>query len=141
MFAKMGNSFKPAALPLLRLAVGVVFFAHGAQKIFGGMDMFTGMLEVMGVPAAAAMAWLAALAEFLGGLALIFGVFVRAASVPLMVNMLVAVFAVHLKNGLFFTSGEVGGFEYPMVLFFLVLFFFAAGAGKFSVASVVSKDW
>ncbi len=94
---------KWAPLPL-RLILGVGFVYHGAPKLFTaeGHEMFLGMLQNIGVPAAGLMAWLVGIVELLGGLALIAGAFVSVATVLLIINMLVALFTVHLPNGFSF---------------------------------------
>src|SRR5438105_4275170 len=89
-----------APLPL-RIMLGVGFLYHGWPKVFSsdGHQGFVGMLGSLGVPAPVITAWLVALAEVGGGLALIAGAFVAIASVVLIVDMVVAMFAVHLPNG------------------------------------------
>ena len=91
---------KWAPMPL-RLIIGFGFVYHGFPKLFSsqGHDMFLGMLQNIGVPAAGLMAWAVGIVEFLGGLALIVGAFVSVISVLLIINMLVALFTVHLPNG------------------------------------------
>ena len=91
---------KWAPLPL-RLIIGFGFVYHGFPKLFsaGGHDMFVGMLQSIGVPAAGMMAWAVGSVELLGGLALMAGAFVSIASIPLIIDMLVAMFSVHLSNG------------------------------------------
>ena len=76
----------------LRLILGVGFLYHGAPKLFSAPDhqMFLGMLQGMGVPAAGLMAWVIGIVEVFGGLALILGAFVSVASALLIANMLVA---------------------------------------------------
>ena len=93
------------ATTILRLALGVIFFAHGAQKTFGWfggygftgtMGFFTGMLHIPTV-----FAFLAIAAEFFGGLGLIFGLFTRVAAFGISCNMIVAVAMVHHQFGFF----------------------------------------
>src|ERR1700726_4879619 len=94
-----------AAIAILRLVLGVVFFAHGAQKMlgwFGGygfsgtMGFFTGMMHIP-----APFAFLAIAAEFFGGLGLIFGLLTRVAAFGIFCNMLVAVAMIHHQFGFF----------------------------------------
>lgn len=96
---------KWAPMPL-RLMLGFGFLYHGAPKVFTaqGHDMFVGMLQGIGVPAAGLMAWVVGIVEVAGGLALIVGVFTAVASALLIVNMLVAMFKVHLPNGFNFLN-------------------------------------
>src|SRR5690349_23589697 len=103
MFRKLiATDDNPATL-ILRLVLGIVFFAHGAQKVlgwFGGpgfsgtMGMFTTYLHIP-----APFAFLAIAAEFLGGLGLLLGFLTRIAAFGISVNMLVAIATVHLSNG------------------------------------------
>lgn len=81
------------ALLVLRLALGIIFVIHGYGKLFGnapGMEAFTGMVAGLGFPAPALFAYIAALTEFLGGIAMILGIFTKPASVLLAIVMLVA---------------------------------------------------
>ncbi|NTX99709.1 DoxX family protein [Deinococcus sp. JMULE3] len=115
------------ALLLLRLATGLVFVMHGAQKFFtytlpGTTQAFT----QMGVPVPGISAPVVATVELLGGLLLILGVYSRAAGVLLAVNMLVAIALVHLKAGFF----NPGGLEFPLVLLAASLAVAFAGPGR-----------
>jgi len=140
MFHRLIHTSDDAALALLRVVLGVVFFAHGAQKMlgwFGGagyagtMSMFT---HNLGIPAVFAV--LAILAEFLGGIGLILGFLSRIAAFAIAVNMLVAVFLVHLPNGFFMNwTGNKGGegFEYHLLAIVIALTVMVRGAGAVSV--------
>src|ERR1700676_2717293 len=128
------------ATATLRLVLGVVFFAHGAQKMlgwFGGpgfsgtMGLFTGYLHIP-----APFAVLAIAAEFFGGLGLIFGFLTRIAAFGIAVNMLVAIATVHSAFGFFMNwagtqKGE--GFEYHLLVLAMTAFLMIRGAGSFSV--------
>jgi putative oxidoreductase len=94
-----------APLPL-RLVLGFGFLYHGWPKVFTGQgnQMFRGMLEGIGVPAPGIMAYAVGLAEVLAGVALLVGVFVAIASGLMIVNMLVAMFTVHLPHGFNFMN-------------------------------------
>jgi putative oxidoreductase len=128
------------ALTLVRLVLGVVFFAHGAQKAlgwFGGhgfsatMQFFT---QKMGLPAP--LAFLAIMAEFLGSLGLIFGALTRVAAFGIFCVMLVAVLMVHLSSGLFMNwsgSQKGEGFEYHLLAMALSAVLMLRGAGPLSV--------
>jgi putative oxidoreductase len=127
-------------LTVLRLALGVVFFAHGAQKVlgwYGGpgfsgtMQMFTG---TMGIPALLAV--LAIAAEFLGGLGLIAGFLGRIAAFGIIANMVVAIFMVHAPFGFFmnWTGAQAGeGFEYHLLAIAIGLAVLIRGSGALSV--------
>ena len=124
-------------LLLLRLIAGAVFLFHGSQKLFGafdghGIEGFAGVLAQMQIPMPLFAAYLSACTEFFGGLALLLGLGVRIASVPLVINMLVAAFTVHAGK---FDSTK-GGMEYPLTLAFLVAALAFTGPGQISVATL-----
>src|SRR3989475_8868410 len=145
MFRKLITTDDNPATLILRLVLGVVFFAHGAQKLlgwFGGpgfsgtMGMFTGYLHIP-VP----LAFLAIAAEFLGGLGLILGFLTRIAAFGIAVNMLVAIAMVHGAFGFFmnWSGAQKGeGFEYHLLVLALTAFLMIRGAGAFSVDRVLS---
>ncbi len=132
-------------LTVVRLVLGIVFFAHGAQKMlgwFGGygfhgtMGFFT---EKMGIPAP--LAFLAICAEFFGGLGLIVGLLSRVAAFGIICNMLVAIFTVHRFNGFFmnwFGQQKGEGFEYHLLAIAMGLTILIKGAGALSVDRALS---
>jgi putative oxidoreductase len=87
-----------AVLPL-RLMVGFGFAAHGYAKLSRGPAAFGTILNAIGVPAPALMAWITSLLEFFGGVSIMIGAFIIPVSVPLVIVMLTAMFTVHLQNG------------------------------------------
>jgi putative oxidoreductase len=119
------------AILVTRVAVGLVFFAHGWQKLFtNGIDGTAAFFDQVGVPAATAAAWLAAVVELAGGAALILGVAVPVAGLLLLVDMVGAFFFVHAGAGLFV---EQGGYELVLALGVAALLLGVLGAGRFSV--------
>jgi len=133
-------------LTLLRLFLGVIFFAHGAQKTlgwFGGygfsgtMGFFTGMLHIP-----APFAFLAICAEFLGGIGLILGLLGRVAAFGITMNMLVAVLMVHGQFGFFMNwSGQQKGegFEYHLLAIVVGVVLMVRGSGAFSIDRALSS--
>ena len=124
---------------VVRVGLGVVFFAHGAQKVFGwfggaGLRATVAGFARMGIPAPAATA--AALVELLGGLAMLVGLLVRPAAVGLIVVMLVAIAKVHAPHGFFLnfagTPGKGHGFEFNFALIAMALSILIGGAGVLS---------
>lgn len=125
----------------LRIPVGIIFAAHGAQKLFGwfggyGLQGTAGWLDSIGLGPGLLMALLAGGAEFFGGLALIVGVLVRPAALSLAFAMLVAIFAVHIGNGLFMSNN---GYEFALALFAASVSLMFSGAGAFSVDQRLSR--
>ena len=86
----------------LRLIVGFGFMAHGYAKLAKGPDAFVAIVQALGTPAPALMAWLTIGVELLGGLAVLLGAFIPVVSLPMAAVLLVAIFTVHLPFG--FTS-------------------------------------
>ncbi len=123
-----------AALPL-RIAAGVVFTAHGAQKLFGwfgghGLEGTGAWMASIGLEPGVLMAALAGSAEFFGGLALLLGLLVRPAAVVLAITMLVAIVSVHLSNGLFMANN---GYEFGLALLAISVALAIRGAGSLSL--------
>ncbi|WP_306519600.1 DoxX family protein [Rheinheimera sp.] len=120
---------------LLRVPVGIIFVAHGAQKLFGwfggyGLEGTGGWMESIGLAPGVLMAFLAGAAEFFGGLALILGLLTRPAAFALSIAMLVAIFSVHFSNGLFMSNN---GYEFGLALLAASASLMFSGAGKASV--------
>lgn len=132
-------------LTILRLALGVVFFAHGAQKMLGwfggyGFHGTMGFFEHSGFPAP--LAFLIIAIEFFGGLGLIVGLLTRIPALGIFVEMIGAVLTVHAKNGFFMNwmgnqKGE--GFEYHILAITMALVLLIRGAGAFSADRALSK--
>jgi putative oxidoreductase len=146
MIRKLTTTDNDMAATILRLVLGVIFFAHGAQKMlgwFGGygfngtMGFFAGVLHIPTV-----FAFLAIAAEFFGGLGLIFGLFTRVAAFGVLCNMIVAIATVHAQFGFWmnWTGTQKGeGFEYHLLLIAASAFLMFHGAGAVSVDRLLSS--
>jgi putative oxidoreductase len=99
MTIEMTESKREWPLLALRLVVGYGFLAHGLAKASKGPAAFAKLLHVIGVPFPAVTSWAVMLLEIFGGMALLIGLFVALASVPLIASMIVAMFTIHLRNG------------------------------------------
>ena len=127
------------SLLVVRLGLGVIFFAHGAQKVLGwfGGHGLAGTIKAfrgMGVPPAATT--MAAFIEFLGGLGMLFGLLARPAAAGIIVVMLMAIAKVHGKHGFFLNLGVPGkgpGFEFNFGLIVMALATLIGGAGVLSL--------
>ncbi len=124
--------FGPLAL---RIPVGIIFVAHGAQKLFGafggyGLEGTGQWMASIGLAPGVPMALLAGSAEFFGGLALMLGLLVRPAAAALAFAMLVAIFAVHIDKGLFLANN---GYEFGLALLAVAVALTISGAGRVSV--------
>jgi putative oxidoreductase len=143
---KLLGTSNDLTLTLMRLILGVVFFAHGAQKMLGWFEGygFTGTMGFFthsGIPAP--LAFLAISAEFFGGLGLLVGLLSRVAAFGISVNMLVAIATVHYHNGFFmnwFGNQKGEGFEYHLLALALLLTVMIKGAGAFSLDGLLSNS-
>ncbi len=132
---------------LLRLALGVIFVAHGYPKLFkkeAGPKGTAAFLSSVGIPAALFFAYVVGIVEFFGGILLILGLFTRAVGIAIAINMLVAMARVKFKTGLtakVMEGGWVGGFELDLALFTMALVLALFGAGNFSIDVAVFNQW
>jgi putative oxidoreductase len=137
LFTGTNDQLVSLGILLMRIAIGGVMFAHGSQKVLGifggkGMDATVSMMSAgLGLPAF--FIYLSIFTEFLGGIALLFGALTRFFGIAVLINMLVAVMAVHFKNGFFAPTG----FEYPGTLAMIALGIIIMGPGKFSLDRAV----
>jgi putative oxidoreductase len=131
---------------LVRIILGIIFFAHGSQKVFGWFggpglrQTLRTMTELVGLPAIVALA--AVGAEFVGGVALILGFLARISALGIAVNMLAAIFMVHGNYGLFinwFGDRKGHGIEYHLLAIALAIVIIAKGAGAFSLDGLLSN--
>ena len=124
------------ALAILRTVVGIVFIAHGGQKLFQfGFDGVSAAFAQMGIPLAGFVGPLVALLEFFGGIALIFGVLTRVVAFGLALTMLGATLLVHLAGGFFMPTG----IELTLTLFGASLALAVAGAGGLSLDAAIAR--
>jgi len=146
MLQKLMNTTDDLSLTLLRLVLGIVFFAHGTQKAFGwfGGYGFSGTMgyftEQMHIPAVFAV--LAIAAEFLGSLGLLVGLLGRIAAFGIACNMAVAVLMVHRHVGFFanWTGQQKGeGYEFHLLAIAIALTIMVKGCGALSLDRALSK--
>jgi len=124
----------------LRVPIGIIFAAHGAQKLFGafggyGLEGTGQFMASLGLTPGYLMALLAGSAEFFGGLALLLGVLVRPSAAALAFAMIVAIFSVHFDKGLFMSNN---GYEFGLALLAASVSLLISGAGRLSVDAALT---
>lgn len=125
----------------LRIPAGIIFMAHGAQKLFGsfggyGLEGTGQWMASIGLEPGYLMALAAGSAEFFGGIALLIGLLTRPAALVLAITMLVAILTVHLPHGLFMSNN---GYEFGLALLAISVALVFNGGGKLSVDNKLSK--
>jgi putative oxidoreductase len=115
------------SLLVVRVAAGVIFAAHGSQKLLGAFEGpgLAKTVEMMGP-----IGYLVAIGEFFGGLGLVVGFLCRFSAASLIVVMLGAIATVHAKNGFFLQNH---GFEYNIALIGLLIPVLLAGPGQYAI--------
>jgi len=141
LLQKILNSKAGAAALILRVPVGLILAAHGAQKLFAwfggyGLEGTGQWMASIGLEPGYWLALMAGSAEFFGGIALALGLLTRPAAVVTAFTMLIAIFSVHINNGLFMANN---GYEYALTLLVATAALAIQGAGSFSVDSVIAK--
>jgi putative oxidoreductase len=145
MFNKLISTTNDVTLTFMRLVLGVVFLAHGCQKLLGwfggyGFSGTMGFFTHLGMPAA--LAFMVIITEFFSGLGLIVGLLTRIAALGVSGLMVGAIFILHLQNGLFMNwygnqKGE--GYEYHLLAIAIAATLLLRGAGAFSADRALSK--
>lgn len=134
------------ALCIIRIVLGVIFFMHGSQMVLGwfggsGLAATVQAMSQMGLPTV--LVYMLCFGEFLGGIALFFGVLTRLAALGIMVIMIGAVITVHWKNGFFInwymTPGKGHGYEYNLALIAMSLSLLLGGSGCCSIDNLFCK--
>lgn len=125
----------------LRVPVGIIFMAHGAQKLFGwfggyGLEGTGQWMTSIGLEPGMLMALMAGSAEFFGGLFILIGLLTRPAALALAGTMVVAIASVHLSNGLFMANN---GYEFGLALLAASVSLIFSGAGKLSADALLAK--
>jgi putative oxidoreductase len=124
------DRLQPLALLVLRLVLGAVMIAHGYPKVFGGLQRHVHLVASLGLPGS--LAYLSAVAEFVGGIFLIAGFLTRVAALAIVIDLGVAIWKVHWKNGL---TGQ-GGYEFPLALAAIAFALVFFGAGPIAIDAI-----
>jgi len=121
---------QPLALLVLRIVLGAIFIGHGYHKVNGHMQEFANYVASLHIPRW--LGYVAACTEFLGGILIVMGLFTRVVAVGLLIDMVVAIFKVHLPHGFIGT----GGYEFPLSLAAIAFSLIFFGAGPIAVDGV-----
>ncbi len=135
------NKFNEWSLTLLRIVLGIIFTYHGYGKLFviGGLPGTAAFFAQIGIPLANYAAVLVALVEFFGGLSLLLGMLTKWAAFLLIIEMLVAFFKVHIKQG-FFITPQAYGYEFVLLILASLVVIFFSGAGRLSFGKKFFKN-
>jgi putative oxidoreductase len=117
------DRLQPLALLVMRVVLGAIMIAHGYHKVFGGFHHHMDMVGSLGVPRW--LAYLSAGTEFFGGIGIVLGLFTRFFSLAFFIEMGIAIWKVHFKNGL---MGN-GGYEFPLALAVMAFGLMCFGGG------------
>lgn len=128
-------------ITILRILVGIIFMAHGSQKLFGmfggyGLEGTGQYMASLGLNPGYLMALLSGSAEFFGGLALFLGLLARPAALVLIVMLVVAILSVHIHNGLFMANN---GYEFGLALLGGAIAVLVEGAGRMSLDRLIAS--
>ena len=124
------DRLQPLALLVLRVVLGVVMIAHGYPKVFGGLHKHVELVSGLGLPSW--WAYLSAAAEFFGGILVLAGLLTRFFSLTILIDLGVAIWKVHWKNGL---RGNMG-YEFPLALAAIAFALIFYGGGPIALDSV-----
>jgi putative oxidoreductase len=137
MYRRIPRPLTDVTLLLARIALGVIFFAHGWQKLVtNGLDGTQKGFEMMGVPLPAVSALYATFVELLGGAALIVGALLPLAGLLLVLDMAGAFLFVHADKGLF---ADKGGYELVLALGAAALALAVVGGGRYGVDGLLAR--
>ena len=121
------NRLQPLALLVMRVVLGAIMIAHGYSKVWGGFHHHLEFVRSLGLPSW--MAYLSSGTEFFGGIGIVLGLFTRFFSLAFAIEMVVAIWKVHFKNGL---TGS-GGYEFPLALSTIAFALVCSGGGPWGL--------
>jgi len=124
----------------LRIPIGIIFMAHGGQKLFGwfggyGLEGTGQWLASIGIEPSVLMAFLAGSAELVGGLFILLGLLTRPAALVLAFTMIIAIASVHIGNGLFMANN---GYEFALALLAATVSLALSGSGKVAIDNAIT---
>lgn len=139
------DALAPWAPLILRVLLGMIFVLHGSQKLFGvfggrGPAGHVTFFANIGINPAFFWGWIVIIVEFFGGAFLVFGFLTRIAAALLVINMTVAIFKVHFPVFFVWSKVPPGGFEFPMILWFIALSLVLSGPSFLSVDRLIGLE-
>lgn len=140
LLKRITNSTAGFSTLALRLPVGVIFMAHGGQKLFGwfggyGLEGTGQWMASIGIEPGILMAFLAGSAELIGGLFILLGLLTRPAAAVLAFTMIIAIASVHISNGLFMANN---GYEFALALLAASVSLAFSGSGKVAIDNAIT---
>ncbi|RPA57735.1 DoxX family protein [Shewanella frigidimarina] len=137
---RITNSTAGFSTLALRLPVGIIFMAHGGQKLFGwfggyGLEGTGQWMASIGIEPGVLMAFLAGSAELVGGLFILLGLLTRPTAVLLAFTMIIAIASVHISNGLFMANN---GYEFALALLAASVSLALSGSGKVAIDNAIT---
>ncbi|WP_137223802.1 DoxX family protein [Shewanella sp. MEBiC00475] len=140
LLKRITNSTAGFSTLALRLPVGVIFMAHGGQKLFGwfggyGLEGTGQWMASIGIEPGVLMAFLAGSAELIGGLFILLGLLTRPAAAVLAFTMIIAIASVHISNGLFMANN---GYEFALALLASSVSLAFSGSGKVAIDNAIT---
>ena len=124
------DRLQPLALLVLRLVLGAIMIGHGYPKVAGGLSQHVSFVHGLGLPGW--LAYFSAAAEFFGGILILLGLFTRFAALAVLIDMSVAIWKVHWRNGLL---GN-GGYQFPLALAAIAFSLIFFGGGPISLDAI-----
>lgn len=128
---------RDAALLIFRVVLGIIFVAHGWEKLFiSGITQTTGQFSAWGVPQPTLSVWIAAVAELLGGAFLVVGLLTTFVAGALALLITAAIYFVHLGTGFFVADN---GVEFPLLIIASLMIIVVFGSGRASIDGVLTR--
>jgi putative oxidoreductase len=124
---RLFDRLQPLGLLVLRLVLGIIMIAHGYPKVFGGLQHHAHFVSSLGLPGW--LGYVSAIVEFGGGILLVVGLFTSCAAIAVLIDLVVAIWKVHWKNGL----THQGGYEFPLALAAIAFALIFFGGGPISL--------
>lgn len=130
--------YKDTGLLISRIIIGLSYIiVHGASKMFGGAERWEkigGAMTNLGIDFLPAVwGFAASIAEFIGGILILIGLFFRPASIFILITMLVA------ASRHFFDGDPLNKIAYPIEMAAVFILYLFIGAGKYSLDAVINK--